>query len=340
MPELPSIAITSGEPAGIGPELCAMLAQHHAREPYAARLVVLGDRHVLETRARRIGITPGYLDFTPSSGTRAPGGVEVWQQPVAVPVTPGSLDAANAASVIAMLGHACDACATGAFDALVTAPVQKSVLLDAGYDFSGHTEFFAGRTHTPRVVMLLVGGAGERPLRVALATTHLALRDVPGAITRALLDETIDILGKDLERRFGLADPRIAVCGLNPHAGEGGHMGREEVETITPAIIAARERGWNVDGPVPADTIFVPMHAAHYDAILAMYHDQGLPPLKAASFGQGVNVTLGLPFVRTSVDHGTALDLAALPERARAADMGSLDSALRLAIDLAHRKPR
>jgi len=338
MRDLPSIVITSGEPAGIGPELCAKIAMRHAREPYAARLVVIGDRGMLDARAKRIGLAPAYVDFSPEAGaTPVRHAVEVWHQPVTVPVTPGALDAANAASVITMLARACDACATGAFAALVTAPVQKSVLLDAGYAFSGHTEFFAERTHTPRVVMLLVGGPAERPLRVALATTHLPLVDVPRAITRAVLDATIDILAHDLEQRFGLREPRIAVCGLNPHAGEGGHMGREDIDTIAPSVVAARERGLHVDGPVPADTIFVPMHAAHYDAILAMYHDQGLPPLKAASFGEGVNVTLGLPFVRTSVDHGTALDLAAAPERARTADAGSLHAALALAIDLAHR---
>lgn len=337
MNEPAAIVITAGEPAGIGPELCAMLAVRHAQRPYEARLVVIGDRRVLDARASRIGLTPGYVDFDPVGPTRNHDHIEVWHAPVATPVVAGSPDPANASSVITMLSRACDACATGAFAALVTAPVQKSVLLDAGYPFSGHTEFFAERTHTPRVVMLLVGGGTERVLRVALATTHLPLSDVPKAVTRAVLDETIDIMARDLDRRFGLPHARIAVCGLNPHAGEGGHMGREDIDIIAPAIASARERGIDIDGPFPADTIFVPVHAAHYDAILAMYHDQGLPPLKAASFGEGVNVTLGLPFVRTSVDHGTALDLAADPQRARTADVGSLHAALELAIDLARR---
>jgi len=334
---VPAIVITSGEPAGIGPELCAMIATHHAAQPCAARLVIIGDREVLEQRAKRIGLAPPYVEYRPNDDAGPTATVEVWHEPVVAPVIPGKPDPANAASVIAMLARACDACATGAFDALVTAPAQKSVLLDAGYAFAGHTEFFAERTHTPRVVMLLVGGSGEHPLRVALATTHLPLHAVAQAITREVLDETLDILAHDLQRKFGIERPRIAVCGLNPHAGEGGHLGREEVDVIAPAVFRARERGLDVHGPTPADKVFVPMHARHYDAILAMYHDQGLPPLKAASFGEGVNVTLGLTFIRTSVDHGTALDLAADATRARTADAGSLATALALAIDLAQR---
>ena len=216
-----------------------------------------------------------------------------------------------------MLEAGCDACATGAFAALVTGPVQKSAIQDAGIPFSGHTEFFAERTHTPRVVMMLVERRRERPLRVALVTTHLPLRDVPDAITRAAVAETLAIVRRELIERFGIAEPRIAVCGLNPHAGEGGHLGREDIDVIAPAIEAARARGANVTGPLPADTVFVPDIAQRFDAIVAMYHDQGLPVLKAASFGHGVNVTLGLPFIRTSVDHGTALDLAVDAARAK-----------------------
>ena len=233
-----------------------------------------------------------------------------------------------------MLRHACDACAQGAFAALVTAPVQKSAILDAGLPFTGHTEYFAERTGTPRVVMMLVGGAAEATLRVALVTTHLPLAAVPAAITRNAVRETLAIVDADLRRRFGIATPRIAVCGLNPHAGEGGHLGREEVDTIAPAIADACDSGIDAHGPLPADTVFVPSQARAYDAIVAMYHDQGLPVLKAASFGGGVNVTLGLPFVRTSVDHGTALDLARDDARAKTADVGSLVAALELAIAL------
>jgi len=312
-----------------------MLAVRHAREPYAARLVFLGDRDVLAARAGRIGLGPKYADYDPASYAPSGGVVEVWHQPLAAPPVPGHPDPTNGASVLSMLRHACDACAQGTFAALVTAPVQKSAILDAGLPFTGHTEFFAERTGTPRVVMMLVGGAADAPLRVALVTTHLPLAAVPAAITRDAVRETLAIVDAELRRRFGMAAPRIAVCGLNPHAGEGGHLGREDADTIAPAIAEARASGIDAHGPLPADTVFVPSHAREFDAIVAMYHDQGLPVLKAASFGQGVNVTLGLPFPRTSVDHGTALDLAADADRAKRADPGSLHAAVELAIALA-----
>ena len=331
----PAIAVTSGEPAGIGPELCAMLAVRHASEPYAARLVILGDRDVLAARASRVGLAPKYADYDPASFAPSGGVVEVWHQPLAAPPVPGHPDPTNGASVLSMLRHACDACAQGAFAALVTAPVQKSAILDAGLPFTGHTEYFAERTGTPRVVMMLVGGAADATLRVALVTTHLPLAAVPAAITRDAVRETLTIVDADLRHRFGIEAPRIAVCGLNPHAGESGHLGREEVDTIAPAIADACDSGIDAHGPLPADTVFVPSQARAYDAIVAMYHDQGLPVLKAASFGHGVNVTLGLPFPRTSVDHGTALDLAVDAERAKLADPGSLHAAVELAIALA-----
>ena len=328
----PLIAITAGEPAGIGPELIAMLAMRHRERPWPARLVVIGDRTVLAARAQRIGLAPGFEVFDPqSAGSDA---VEVWHQGIVVPVIAGEPDPANAESVLTMLSCAADACATGAFAALVTAPVQKSVLQDAGIAFTGHTEFFAARTGTPRVVMLLVGGG----LRVALVTTHLPLVAVPAAITRDAVTGTIRMLAAGLAEQFGIGGPRIAVCGLNPHAGEGGHLGGEEIEVIAPAIAAARAAGLAVEGPLPADTVFAPDIAKRFDAIVAMYHDQGLPALKAASFGHGVNVTLGLPFIRTSVDHGTALDLAADADRARTADPGSLHAAVDLALLLAARR--
>jgi 4-hydroxythreonine-4-phosphate dehydrogenase len=329
----PTIAITSGEPAGIGPELVAMLAVRHRERAFGARLVVVGDRDELARRTERIGAAVSYADYDVASFGPPGRALEVWHHPLAAPALPGHPDPTNAEHVRTMLLHAADACATGTFDALVTAPVQKSVLQDAGIPFSGHTEFFAERTHS-RVVMLLVGGG----LRVALVTTHLALAAVPAAITRDAVAMTISIVARDLAKRFGIAEPRIAVCGLNPHAGEGGHFGREEIDAIAPAIVAARTDGIAVEGPLPADTVFVPAMARRFDAIVAMYHDQGLPALKAASFGHGVNVTLGLPFVRTSVDHGTALDLAADAVSARSADPGSLFAAVDLAIELAARR--
>jgi len=330
----PTLAITCGEPAGIGPELLAMLAlrPHDASRP--ARLVFVGDRALLVARSRRIGLAPRYVDYDRNSP--APhGSIAVWNHPVATMPEPGHPQSTNARSVLAQLGDACDACAAHEFAALVTAPVQKSAIADAGIAFSGHTEFFAARTATSRVVMMLAGGTSEAPLRVALATTHLALKDVPASITRAGLAEVLDIVARELRAKFGIAAPRIAVCGLNPHAGEGGHLGREEIDVIAPAVADARARGHDVTGPIPADTVFVPRIAARFDAIVAMYHDQGLPVLKAASFGGGVNVTLGLPFIRTSVDHGTALDRSAYERKAREADPGSLFAAVDLAIDLA-----
>ncbi len=338
--EHPVIAVTVGEPAGIGPELIAMLGERHLREPFPARLVVIGDAKLLATRAALAGFAPRYRDYTPAAPPPADGALEVWHHPVGVPVTPGHPDASNAQSVLEMLTRAADGCATGAFAALVTAPVQKSVLQDAGIPFTGHTEFFARRSRTPRVVMMLTGAGSTAWLRVALVTTHLALSAVPAAITHAAVLDTIDIVARELAAKFGIAAPRIAVCGLNPHAGEGGHLGREEIDVVAPAIAAALARGHAVSGPLPADTVFVPAIGQHYDAIVAMYHDQGLPVLKAATFGHGINVTLGLPYVRTSVDHGTALDLARDPVRAREADPGSLIAATHLAIELAGRARR
>jgi len=250
--------------------------------------------------------------------------------PVAAPVTAGKLDPRNAKHVLALLDRALDGCMSGEFDAMVTAPVQKSVLNDAGIAFTGHTEYLAERTRTPLVVMMLVGGG----LRVALATTHLALAEVPRAITRAKLEATLRVVDRDLRLRFGIAKPRILVAGLNPHAGESGYLGREEIEVIAPAIASLAREGLGVSGPYPADTVFTPRMLDEGDAVLAMFHDQGLPVLKHASFGEGVNVTLGLPIVRTSVDHGTALDRAGSGE----VDAGSLGEAIALAFEMAARK--
>jgi 4-hydroxythreonine-4-phosphate dehydrogenase len=267
----------------------------------------------------------------------SPTALEVAHYPVAATVAPGNPNPANAKAVLATLEAAVGGCLSGEFAAMVTAPVQKSVINDAGIAFTGHTEFLAERTRAKRAVMMLVGGPPAQLLRVALATTHLPLAAVPSAITRAALEEILRVVAADLVAKFGIAKPRIAVCGLNPHAGEGGHLGREEIDTIGPAIAAARTTGLDVAGPLPADTVFVPAKLAGFDCVVAMYHDQGLPVLKHASFGHGVNVTLGLPIVRTSVDHGTALDLAADGRSARAADPGSLFAAVALAIELSSR---
>ncbi|MGA7985517.1 MAG: 4-hydroxythreonine-4-phosphate dehydrogenase PdxA [Burkholderiales bacterium] len=300
----PVIALTSGEPAGVGPELCAMLA----RQSLPARVVVLGDADLLAQR----GASPA---------------TAIEHVPLAAPSIAGKLDPANARYVLALLDRAADGCLAGEFDAMVTAPVHKAVINDAGFAFTGHTEYLAARAGAAHVVMMLVGGG----LRVALATTHLALADVARAITRAGLIDSLRVIERDLRQRFGIARPRILVAGLNPHSGEGGHLGREEIDVIEPALRAAQAEGIAVEGPIPADTLFVPERLRRADCVLAMYHDQGLPVLKYASFGKGVNVTLGLPFVRTSVDHGTALDLAGSGR----ADPGSLLEAVQLAIKLA-----
>ena len=319
----PLVALTAGEPAGIGPDLCAMLA---AQGAIRGNVVIIGDRGVLESRARQRGLRFAVPDYT--SRAAAPP-FSLIHVPVATAVTAGTLDAGNARHVLALLDRALDGCVGGEFDGMVTAPVQKSTINEAGIAFTGHTEYLAERTGTRRVVMMLAGGE----LRVALATTHLPLSKVPAAITRELLAETLDILDRDLKQRFGIPSPRILVAGLNPHAGEGGHLGREEIDVIAPSIEAARARGIDARGPYPADTLYTRRMLEGADATLAMFHDQGLPVLKHASFGDAVNVTLGLPIVRTSVDHGTALDLAGKGE----VDAGSLGDALDLALSLAAR---
>ena len=311
---LPRIAITAGEPAGIGPDLCCQLAQHTFR----ARLSIIADRDLLMSRAECLG-----LDIS---------GLDILHTPLASPCLPGQLNPANSAYVLETLRLATAGCQQGRYDAMVTAPVHKGVINDAGIAFSGHTEFLAELTSTPHVVMMLVGGG----MRVALATTHLALREVPEAITAPTLETTIRILEHDLRTRFGIARPRIFVAGLNPHAGEDGYLGREEIEVIAPVLDKLRASGFALSGPLPADTMFSRKNLEQCDAFLAMYHDQGLAVLKHASFGEGVNVTLGLPIIRTSVDHGTALDLAGTGQ----ADAGSLLSAIELAVALAGHRDR
>ncbi len=302
------IALTAGEPAGIGPDLCAMLAQ---RLPQAD-ITVIADRDLIASRAAQLGLSLN--------------GLAIHHIPLAAPAEAGILNPANGRYVLETLRRATEGCLDGEFDAMVTAPVHKGVINDAGIPFTGHTEFLAELTGTPQVVMMLVGGG----MRVALATTHLPLREVPDAITRELLERVIRILHRDLVHRFGIAHPRIRIAGLNPHAGEGGHLGREEIDIIEPVLEQLRAEGMLLLGPLPADTMFSQKHLTSTDAFLAMYHDQGLAVLKHASFGEGVNVTLGMPIIRTSVDHGTALDLAGTGR----ADCGSLHTAIELAIQL------
>ncbi len=301
-PWLPRIAVTAGEPAGIGPDIAAALAATEIN----ADLILIGDRQLVQRAAQAQGIA---LTISDDDGQwiaeRQPGTMRCVHLPVSTPSTPGKLDVRNGPYVVATLARANDGCLDGEFDALVTAPVQKSIINDAGIAFTGHTEYFANRSKC-RVAMMLVAPG----LRVVLATTHLALADVPAAITPETIVQTLRIAYNDLRHRFGFDSPRIAVLGLNPHAGENGHLGHEEIEIIAPAIEALRGEGLLLEGPLSADTAFVPSKREQVDAYLAMYHDQGLPVLKALGFGDSVNVTLGLPFIRTSVDHGTALSLA------------------------------
>ena len=317
-----SVAITTGEPAGVGPELTvAALAEAAQRWP-SVRFTVLGDRELMAERAG-------------SSAWMSTGAaIDIEHHALSVPVTAGTLNAANGRYVLGLLDTAIDGAVSGRFDAIVTAPLQKSTINDAGVPFTGHTEYFAERTHTPRVVMMLAG-MGDRPLRVALATTHLPLKDVSAALTVDGIVDTLSIINRDLKALFGLQKPRILVTGLNPHAGENGYLGREEIDVITPALLQARALGIDAPGPYPADTLFQPRYLKDADCVLAMFHDQGLPVLKFATFGEGINITLGLPIIRTSVDHGTALDLAGTGR----ADPGSLIVAIDTAVAMArHRR--
>ncbi|MGQ5521681.1 4-hydroxythreonine-4-phosphate dehydrogenase PdxA [Chitinimonas sp. PSY-7] len=331
MSSIPTIAITCGEPAGIGPELAAALNPNG----FNARLVLLGDRDLLKERVGLSLSAARLRDYDPTTKCQ-PGCIEVLHIPLVVPCMAGQLDVRNANHVLALLDRAVAGCQSGEFDAMVTAPLHKGVICDAGHThFTGHTEYLAEQTNTSQVVMMLAGQcdivAPGYALRVALATTHLPLREVADTINVESLMQTLRILHADLVSKFGLPQPRILVAGLNPHAGEGGHLGREELDVIIPVLEQLRGEGMQLVGPLPADTLFNPPILKQADAVLAMYHDQGLPVLKHATFGQGINITLGLPLIRTSVDHGTALDLAGTGK----ADGGSLTAAVALAIALA-----
>ena len=323
---LPRLAVTAGEPAGVGPELLIKLAATSV----AASLVAVTDRSLLERAAERCGLSIELIDDDGSTtDQRRPGTLRVHHVPLAVEEVPGQPDPRNAQHVLSTLTEAADGCLAGRYDAIVTAPLQKSSINDAGIRFSGHTEFFAERAASDVVMML-----ASPELRVALATTHLPLAAVSAAITPVLLERSLRIVHRELRAKFGLEKPRIAVLGINPHAGEGGHLGREELDTLIPVLNALRREGMHLLGPLPADTAFVPSRRVHYDAVLAMYHDQALPVLKSEAFDRTVNLTLGLPFVRTSVDHGTALDLAGSGK----ADPASLIAAARMALALVQRR--
>jgi len=323
---LPRLAITAGEPAGIGPELIIRLAA----TPLAANFVAVTDRALLQRAAQRCGQSIELIDDDGSdTAQRKPGQLRVHHIPLGATETPGAPDPANAKHVLATLAEAADGCMQGRYAAIVTAPLQKSSINEAGIPFSGHTEFFAERAQAEVVMML-----ASPELRVSLATTHLPLSAVPAAITREALVRVLRIVHRELKQKFGLAEPRIAVLGLNPHAGEGGHLGREELDTIIPTLDVLRAEGMHLLGPLPADTAFVPALRERYDAVLAMYHDQALPVLKSEAFDRTVNLTLGLPFIRTSVDHGTALDLAGSGR----ADPASLIAATTMALELVARR--
>lgn len=323
---LPRLALTAGEPAGVGPELLVRLAA----TPLAADLVAVTDHHLLQRAAARCGATVTLIDDDGRAiGHRAPGSLRVRHVPLGATEIPGQPDPGNAAHVLATLAAAADGCMDGRYGAVVTAPLQKSSINEAGIPFSGHTEFFAARARADVVMML-----ASPELRVTLATTHLPLHAVAQAITPALLARVLRIVHTELRQKFGIDAPRIAVLGINPHAGEGGHIGREEIDTVIPVLDQLRAEGMQLLGPLPADTAFVPAMRARYDAVLAMYHDQALPVLKSEAFDRTVNITLGLPFIRTSVDHGTALDLAGTGR----ADPSSLIAAANLALALTQRR--
>ena len=314
------LVITAGEPAGIGPDLCLQLVR------LALPLVIIADKTLLQQRAAQLGSAIQLHDYT-AGAPHFIGKLSVLHVPLAQPAQAGRLNAANARYVLDTLRRAVQGCASGEFSGMVTAPVHKGIINDAGIPFTGHTEFLAELTNTPQVVMMLAGG----DMRVALVTTHLPLRGVADAITAPLLENVLRILRHDLQCRFGIVRPRILVAGLNPHAGEGGHLGREEIEVMIPVLDKLRAEGFDVSPPIPADTLFAPHRLRACDAVLTMYHDQGLPVLKHASFGAGVNITLGLPLIRTSVDHGTALDLAGTGK----AEVGSLLEAIKVAVEMA-----
>lgn len=324
------LAITSGEPAGIGPELIARIAQ----SAHADQLIAIADPHLIEARAKMLGLALTIELFDPDMPAKATKAGHIYIAPVALraPCQVGSLNAANAAYVLDSLDMAIQGCQQGRFDAMITPPLHKEIINEAGISFTGHTEYLQLKCHCDDVVMMLA----HSKMRVALVTTHLPLSEVSNAISAEKLRSVTEILHRDLTTKFGLASPRILVAGLNPHAGEGGYLGREEIDIIEPALKALRGEGMNLIGPLPADTLFTDKYLNHCDAVLAMYHDQGLPVLKYSGFGSAVNITLGLPIIRTSVDHGTALDIAGKGS----ASADSLVAAVEFAATLARQQQR
>ena len=324
MANIQRVVITPGEPAGIGPDLGIALAQRD----WPVEVVVAASPELLLERAALLGLPLQLIPYSPDApaSPQTAGTLTILPIALRAPVKPGLLDVKNGEYVVDMLARACDGCIKGEFAALITGPVHKGIINDAGIPFIGHTEFFEERSHSEKVVMMLA----TEELRVALVTTHLPLKAISDAITPELLRQIITILYHDLQTKFGIAQPHVLVCGLNPHAGEGGHMGTEEIDTIIPVLNEMRGLGMKLSGPLPADTLFQPKYLDNADAVLAMYHDQGLPVLKYQGFGRAVNITLGLPFIRTSVDHGTALDLAGQGK----AEVGSFITALNLAIKM------
>ncbi|GGI93369.1 4-hydroxythreonine-4-phosphate dehydrogenase PdxA [Legionella impletisoli] len=318
------LLISSGEPAGIGPDLCLELAQK------ALPLVVLGDEHLLKNRAKRLGKKIRFIPYHPEQQQWLPGELSILHIPCSTSPIPGLLDPRNASYVLTLIQTGAKRCLSGEFSAFVTAPINKTVINQAGITFSGHTEFLAELCRVDSVVMMLACPQ----MKVALATTHLPLKDVPITLTKSLLTKVILTLNESLQNDFGISEPKIAVAGLNPHAGEAGYLGHEEIETIIPVLETLRGKGLTLIGPLPADTMFTPKYIDWCDAVIAMYHDQGLPVLKFAGFGKAVNITLGLPIIRTSVDHGTAIDLAGKG----LADPGSLFAAVDLALEMVHNR--
>ena len=318
-----NLALTPGEPSGVGPDLLIKLAQEKQQQ----QIIAFADPDMLTARATMLGLPLNLVEVQDDFVSSTPSELAVVTVKVAMPVEPGVLNQANAPYVLNCLDAAIASCQEGLCQAMVTGPVQKSIINDAGIKFSGHTEYLAEKTKSDTVVMMLA----TEELRVALATTHLPLRDVPDAISVELLMPIIDVLYQDLQNKFGIKQPTILVSGLNPHAGEGGHLGHEEINVIAPVIRHYREAGRNIIGPLPADTLFTQKHLLDADAVLVMYHDQGLPVLKYQGFGRAANITLGLPIIRTSVDHGTALDIAGTG----CADIGSLHAAIKVAVQMA-----